>query len=233
MSIVTSAARPSAPSAAAANEVAIEKKTTVPPSAVARIAPCSQPGTSTQTTVTSAGPPARGDRGGQRHRVAGVGDDDGVGEARPPRSSAASAAVGTTPIVRPGAGAPGRCQRQTPALAGRAEDGHHRRAAAAGRRTDARRSARGRRTRPDGHGQRGRQVVRAARRRWTGRTARRARRPGPARCARPTRASPSVISSGVSVSDTSVATGSPTRRPERRLRADLLDRPRRASRRSR
>ncbi len=35
----------------------MEKKTTVPPSAVARTAPCSAPGTSTQTTVTSAGVP--------------------------------------------------------------------------------------------------------------------------------------------------------------------------------
>src|SRR5262249_24258880 len=56
--MVTSAARPSAPSAAAENEVAIEKKTTVPPSRVDRMAPCSHPGTSTHTTVTSAGPPA-------------------------------------------------------------------------------------------------------------------------------------------------------------------------------
>ena len=56
--MVTSAAIPSAPSAAALNEVAIEKKITVPPGAVASTAPPSQPGTSTQTTVTSAGPPA-------------------------------------------------------------------------------------------------------------------------------------------------------------------------------
>jgi hypothetical protein len=59
MSMVTSAASPSAPSAAAEKLVAMLKKITVPPSAVARIAPCSQPGTSTQTTVTSAGPPRR------------------------------------------------------------------------------------------------------------------------------------------------------------------------------
>jgi hypothetical protein len=57
-SIVTSAARPSAPSAAAAKLVAMEKKITVPPLLVDRIAPCSQPGTSTQTTVTVAGPPS-------------------------------------------------------------------------------------------------------------------------------------------------------------------------------
>ena len=82
MSMVTSAARPSAPSAAAANDVAMLKKMTVPPSAVARIAPCSQPGTSTQTTVTSAGPAERADDGvGERDRVAGVGQRDVVGDA--------------------------------------------------------------------------------------------------------------------------------------------------------
>ena len=73
---------------------------TVPPSAVARIAPCSQPGTSTQTTVTSAGPPTprrrrraarpgRGRRRGRRRR-----------RARRPRSRSASAWCGTTPTVR-------------------------------------------------------------------------------------------------------------------------------------
>jgi hypothetical protein len=51
--MVTSAARPSALRAAVLNDVAIEKKTTVPPSAVDRMAPPSQPGTSTHTTVTS------------------------------------------------------------------------------------------------------------------------------------------------------------------------------------
>jgi len=48
---------PDDPAAAALNDVAIEKKMTVPPSAVDSTEPCSQPGTSTQTTVTSAGPP--------------------------------------------------------------------------------------------------------------------------------------------------------------------------------
>ena len=83
-----------------ANDVAIEKKITVPPSAVARIAPCSQPGTSTQTTVTSAGPPsACGDRRRQRDRIAGVGERDLVGQpGRAQRSRSAS--TGTTPTVR-------------------------------------------------------------------------------------------------------------------------------------
>ena len=58
----------------------MEKKMTVPRSAVARIAPPSQPGTSTQTTVTSAGPPAAVDGVAQRDRVAGVGDGDLVGD---------------------------------------------------------------------------------------------------------------------------------------------------------
>src|ERR1022692_4655867 len=56
--MVTSRAPPPSPRAGAVNEVAIEKKITVPPWAVASTAPPSQPGTSTQTTVTSAGPPA-------------------------------------------------------------------------------------------------------------------------------------------------------------------------------
>src|SRR3954453_6830327 len=53
-SMVTSAASPSAPSAAAENDVAIEKKMTVPPGEVASRAPPSAPATSTQTTQTSA-----------------------------------------------------------------------------------------------------------------------------------------------------------------------------------
>src|SRR3954451_18116305 len=53
-SMVTSAASPSAPSAAAENDVAIEKKMTVPPAAGASRGPPSAPGTSTQTTVTPA-----------------------------------------------------------------------------------------------------------------------------------------------------------------------------------
>ena len=56
--MVTSAASPSAPRAAALNDVAIEKKITVPPWRVDKIAPPSHPATSTHTTVTSAGPPA-------------------------------------------------------------------------------------------------------------------------------------------------------------------------------
>src|SRR6185369_6046788 len=61
-SMVTSAASPSAPRAAALKLVAMEKKITVPPCFVDRIAPPSQPATSTHTTVTSAGPPAASTR---------------------------------------------------------------------------------------------------------------------------------------------------------------------------
>src|SRR5690349_9951372 len=98
--MVTSAARPSAPSAAAGKLVAIEKKITVPPAAVARIAPCSQPGTSTHTTVTVAGAPS----------AATTADDTATGSrasatatwsATPAASSVArSASDTTTPTVR-------------------------------------------------------------------------------------------------------------------------------------
>ncbi len=103
--MVTSAARPSAPSAAAANDVAIEKKMTVPPFAVARIAPCSQPGTSTQTTVMSAGPPsaavtASASATGSRASASAT----DVGEAGS-RSRSASCCTGTMPTVF---GAPAR-----------------------------------------------------------------------------------------------------------------------------
>src|SRR5262249_18417297 len=100
ISRVTSAASPSAPTAAAENDVAMLKKMTVPPSAVARIAPCSQPGTSTQTTVTSAGPP--------RAAVTATASDAGsrasasaTWSAIPARvSRSCSTWFGTTPTVR-------------------------------------------------------------------------------------------------------------------------------------
>src|SRR6185437_10988916 len=93
----TSAASPSAPSAAAEKDVAMLKKTTVPPEAVARIAPCSQPGTSTHTIVTSTGSPtAAASATGSRASASAT------RSARPlPRSSRASASVGTTPTVWP------------------------------------------------------------------------------------------------------------------------------------
>src|SRR5919107_416857 len=97
--MVTSAASPSAPSAAALKDVAIEKNTTVPPSAVDRIAPPSQPGTSTHTTVTSAGPPdastAVDNATGSRASASTT------ASARPAAvSRSASDWLGTTPIVR-------------------------------------------------------------------------------------------------------------------------------------
>ena len=97
----------------------MEKKTTVPPSAVARTAPCSAPGTSTQTTVTSAGVP---DRGRDGERVGGVGDDHAVGEP-------GGAQRGRLGVVAHQAGELGgprgaRCgQAEAAGLAGGAQDG--------------------------------------------------------------------------------------------------------------
>ena len=74
---------PSAASAAAEKLVAIEKKSTVPPSAVSRIAVGSQPVALTTTTVRSAGgAPARAHRVERRERVAQVGADADVAEAQ-------------------------------------------------------------------------------------------------------------------------------------------------------
>ena len=98
--------------------MAIEKKMTVPRSAVERIAPPSQPGTSTQTTVTSAGPPAFDHGVAQRDRVAGVGDHDLVGEPGGPERVGLWS-VGTTPIVCGGARLAGRGQAQRAGLARR------------------------------------------------------------------------------------------------------------------
>src|SRR5919201_4935395 len=97
MSISTSAASPSAPSAAAENEVAMEKKTTVPPSAVASTAPCSQPGTSTQTTVTSTGSPtASATATGSRASATTTSSASPAAH-----TASASAAVGTSATSRP------------------------------------------------------------------------------------------------------------------------------------
>lgn len=218
-SIVTSAARPSAPSAAAAKLVAIEKKITVPPSSVARTAPCSQPGTSTQTTVTSAGAPSAvvtavdsptGSRASANATLV----------ARPARSSASrSAATGTTPTVRPaparraaasdsdpllpappitatftGRGSPSRCRRATCSATTRA-------VSAGAPHTSS--------TARDSSGCRSAGSTAAIDR------ANRIAYPSQGTCSlRPSqRASPSRIVSGVSVSDTSVATRSPTVSP--------------------
>ena len=122
---MTSAASPSAPRAAALNEVAIEKKITVPLSAVARMAPPSQPGTSTQTMVRSAGPPAADDSVAQRHRVAGVADHDLVGEAGAGTvglEQVGLALVGYDGDRAAGAGPSGGGQAQGAGLAGASDD---------------------------------------------------------------------------------------------------------------
>ena len=65
------------------------------------MAGCSQPGTSTQTTVMSAGPPAAVDGLGQPQRAAGVGDDDLVGQSRCRAAGRPRARTATTPMRRP------------------------------------------------------------------------------------------------------------------------------------
>ncbi len=231
MSMVTSAATPSAPSAAAVNEVAMEKKITVPPWAVASTAPPSQPGTSTQTTVTSAGPPAACDGGGQRRpdpaRRRPTTSSARPGPAAPAsRSAAASRSSRTTPMIRP---APARRAAATdsdpllPAAPMTATTGDRASSPASWPPGG---SAPGRRTRPC-----------TARASGPGRSAGSTvaiDRPNKIACPshgtcsdRPSqRASPSVMASGVSDSDTRVAIRSPGVQPERRRRA----RPRRPRR---
>ena len=77
----------------------MEKKMTVPRSAVARIAPPSQPGTSTQTTVTSAGPPAAvtASRSAIGSRASAMTTSSAMSASA---SSLRSSSVGTTPMVR-------------------------------------------------------------------------------------------------------------------------------------
>ena len=96
----------------------MEKKTTVPPSAVARTAPCSAPGTSTQTTVTSAGSPTAA-----ATASGSVASATTTRSARPAaRSAAASSSFRTRPVSSVGAGGPGGGEAQAAGLAGRAED---------------------------------------------------------------------------------------------------------------
>ena len=67
-----------------------------------------------------------GDGVAQGDRVAGVGDDDVVGEPGCRASRSASASCGTTPIGAPGAGVAGGGQAQRAGLAGAADDGDDR-----------------------------------------------------------------------------------------------------------
>ena len=103
-----------APSAAAANEVAIEKKTTVPPVAPSRGSRrCSQPGTSTHRRSRQPVRPRLRDRLGQADRVAGRPPRTTSRPGRP-RAVAASVSVGTTPTGDPrrrGAHPPGTATR--------------------------------------------------------------------------------------------------------------------------
>ena len=93
--MVTSAATPSAPSAAAVNEVAIEKKITVPPwrGGQDRAALAAGHVHADHGDVGRAARPA--DRRGHADRVAGVGDHDLVGQPGAPRSAGSA-----SPLVR-------------------------------------------------------------------------------------------------------------------------------------
>src|SRR3954452_20506412 len=201
----TSAAIPSAPRAAAGNDVAMEKNTTVPPSAVASTAPCSAPGTSTHTTVTSAGvPTAAATASGS---VASAITTRSASPA--PVRAAASASSRTRPVstVAPACRAAARLrQPDFPAapstVTARAAVRSTTRAVAAGAPQTSSRASE------------------TASGRSSGRTAAidRAKRiavPAAVTCSdRPSqRASPSVIRSGVSVSETRVATRWPTASP--------------------
>src|SRR4051812_17932090 len=132
----------------------MEKKITVPPAAVARIAPCSQPGTSTQTTVTSARPPrapvtaaavatraraaaptacpaaraggGAGARGGGGAGAGGGGAGEGVGE-RGAREPHLLGRRGDDAERAGGASALRGSQREATALAGATQDRHGRR----------------------------------------------------------------------------------------------------------
>ena len=96
------------------------RRSTVPPSAVARIAPPSQPGTSTQTTVTSAGPPARTRRRRAARPGRGRRRRPPRRRGRPPREAARPRPrCGTTPTVRAAPASPAAARRQRAGLAGR------------------------------------------------------------------------------------------------------------------
>ncbi len=104
----------------------MEKKITVPPCAVARTAPPSQPGTSTHTTVTWAGPPAA--RTVSATAAGSRASAITTWSARPDLvSRSASAWVGTSPITARAPASRAAAADSAAALARRAEDGHHRR----------------------------------------------------------------------------------------------------------
>ncbi len=128
-------------------------------------------------------------------------------------SRSASAWCGTTPIVRAAPAAWAAARRQRPGLAGAADDGdrpgsivapphHPARSGAGAPHTSI--------TASDSSGGRSSGITGGDR---AAEEDRRSRRPAPARCGRPSAARPSSITSGVRVSETSVATRSPTARP--------------------
>ena len=184
----------------------MEKKTTVPPSAVARTAPCSAPGTSTQTTVTSAGAP-----------TAAATASGSVASATTTRSAspAARSARGLAPRRAPGRSARWRRRRGR-----RRGSGSRTCRPRRGRRPTAPRRSSTTRAVAAGAPQTSRTARETASGRSSGRTAaiERAKRiavPAPGTCSeRPSQpARPSVMRSGVRVSETRVATRCPTARP--------------------
>ncbi len=97
---------------------------TVPPSAVARIAPPSQPGTSTHTTVTSAGPPAAVTA--SRRAIGSRASATVTASAMPaPVRRSCSPWWGTTPMVRAAPAARAAAEAEGAGLAGTADDRDH------------------------------------------------------------------------------------------------------------
>ena len=111
--------------------MAIEKKMTVPPSGdVERMAPCSHPGTSTHTTVMSAGP-SRASSTAVASATGSRASAIATTSASPTSdNSVASAANGHDPNGSTSTGVAGSSQRQRPALAGAADHRDGRSAAA-------------------------------------------------------------------------------------------------------
>ena len=96
------------------------------PGDVARMAPPSQPGTSTQTTVMSAVPPTA-DTTASRVAIGSRASATTTSSARPEaRSSAASASWGTMPTVRRAPASAAAARLSEPGLARAADDGDHR-----------------------------------------------------------------------------------------------------------
>ena len=174
--------------------------------------------------VRSAGPPAAVDGVAQRHRVAGVADDDLVGQAGagPPSASRSASALvryDGDGAARPGAAGGGQAQRA--GLAGATDDRDHR--VASYRRTWRSVSAGAPQTSITASASSRRQVVGELGGDAAAEQDRVAVDRAPARRGRPSAARSSSITSGVRVSETRVAIRSPIDEPEGRALPHLLD----------